>query len=174
MLMMEEEEEKQKTYHRTLTCTRSSLTTACGGLKNSTFLRSRPARDGVEAGDEAAAGLVNAAFLVDVSGAAFLVDAGAAFFAVEGGGAAAAAAGAAASSSCAGAAAATGAGEGAATFSAGASALGSSSAIVKRRKENGKDERGEKSDALSLLLRRRDSPGVASTLLSLQQASKQP
>jgi len=115
-----------------LTCTRSSLTTACGGLKNSTFLRSRPARAGVEAGD----GAGFAAF--------FFVDAGAfaaAFFAVEGGGAAAAAATAGEA-----AGAAAGAGEGAATCSAGASATGSSSAIMKG--ERGKEEEGEKEKVL--------------------------
>ena len=115
-----------------MTCTRSSLTTACGGLKNSTFLRSRPARAGVEAGD----GAGFAAF--------FFVDAGAfaaAFFAVEGGGATAAAATAGEA-----AGAAAGAGEGAATCSAGASATGSSSAIMKG--ERGKEEEGEKEKVL--------------------------
>lgn len=115
---------------RTLTCTRSSLTTACGGLKKSTFLRSRPERAGVEAGVvEAAAGFADAFFFVD---------AGAGFFAVEGGGAAAAA-GAAASSGAAAGAPSVSAAAGA-CCSAGASSMGSSPAISSR---NGKKERND-------------------------------
>ena len=111
-------EKKEDASLLTLTCTRSSLITACGGLKNSTFLRSRPARAGVEAGD-GAGGFAAAFFFVEAGAVA------AAFFAVEAGGAAAAA------GEAAGAAAASAAGAGAATCSAGASAVGSSSAIAK-------------------------------------------